>query len=195
MKSTAIFIGGFVALVALLAVVNRFVEGGGSSPRSGPRFPPDEVAFCAAVSSAADGYKRETESGRNEIKLDMMRETRKRAIAAALPVLQVKGWLATVQRIDTSGVDGAATVEMMLPCGAEIKTWNNSFSDAKEQTMVPKGTPLYRQLANVGKGQSVVIDGEFFEDEKDTVRETSITQRGSMTDPEFVFRFASVRTR
>jgi TonB family protein len=58
---------------------------------------------------------------------------------------------------------------------------------------IPKGSPLYNQAANLKEGDRVVFSGVFFPSDTDYVREMSRTEWGSMTDPEFLMRFTSIR--
>jgi hypothetical protein len=42
------------------------------------------------------------------------------------------------------------------------------------------------------KGDPVKFSGTFVRDEADCIKEGSLTQNGSMTEPEFIFRFSRV---
>jgi hypothetical protein len=42
-------------------------------------------------------------------------------------------------------------------------------------------------------GEAIVFSGFFLPDEEDCIKERSLTQQGSMTEPEFGFRFTRVR--
>ncbi|MNF12751.1 hypothetical protein D3C80_2143530 [compost metagenome] len=59
-------------------------------------------------------------------------------------------------------------------------------------TLIDKGTPLYSALLTMSVGDAVTVSGGFLPSEEDGVKETSLTIRGSMSDPEFLFRFNDI---
>ena len=76
-----------------------------------------------------------------------------------------------------------------------IKTWNNALSDIFDETLIENGSELYNAIADLSKGDKVVFSGTFASDERDFIREASVTERGSMTDPEFILKFSDVRIK
>jgi hypothetical protein len=53
---------------------------------------------------------------------------------------------------------------------------------------------LYEEIARLAVGNTVVFSGVFRPAELDYAEETSVSEEGSMTDPEFIFSFASVHS-
>ena len=93
--------------------------------------------------------------------------------------------------------EGKAFIEIKLE-GAEsivIKTWNNSLSDLMDNTLIENGSGLYNTIADLSEGTEVVFSGTFIADDRDFIREGSMTERGSMTDPEFILKFSSIRKK
>lgn len=72
------------------------------------------------------------------------------------------------------------------------KTWNNSFSDAGERTLLQPDGRVFRAVSALSKSQLVQFSGTLFRSSADCFHETSMTQHGSMTNPEFVFRFSDI---
>jgi hypothetical protein len=99
--------------------------------------------------------------------------------------------------------DGSASVSITLADGVTVNTWNNAFSDdivtqAGVQTLIPQGTKLYSALSELAVGAKVTFSGEFirsndFATFQDSIEETSLTEEGSMTDPEFLMHFRSIK--
>ena len=75
-----------------------------------------------------------------------------------------------------------------------IQTANNAFSGALDGTLISAGSQLYEQLSRLSVGQRVIVSGRFRSSDQDYLREASLTEAGSMNEPEFLFAFASVRT-
>ncbi len=91
----------------------------------------------------------------------------------------------------TSGGDAAIVIQ--LPRSSiRVRTWNNTFSDVLGATLIKHGSSLYNQIAVLSKGNAVKFEGSFLIDVRDWVKEASVTENGSMTEPEFLFRFADV---
>src|SRR5262245_45408202 len=52
--------------------------------------------------------------------------------------------------------------------------------------------PMFSTLGFLNRGDKIRFDGEFIATEKCNMKEKSITQSGSMRDPEFLFRFTRI---
>lgn len=76
---------------------------------------------------------------------------------------------------------------------ANANTWNNSLSDMSDKTLIQPGTPLHEAAIQLKRKQTIIFSGTFIKGDKDCFRESSLTQRGSMTDPDWIFRFSVVK--
>jgi len=152
--------------------------------------PADEDKFCQAVGQAAGAYGSMERGGANQLKLSKLRTERGAALRQASDG-NVSAWVGTLQHLSTTG-EGKAVLGIKLPCGAEVKTWNNAFSDITDGTLIPQTSALYEALSNLNKGDRVRFSGELFADRQNGYKESSLTEAGSMRDPEFIMKFASV---
>lgn len=84
-------------------------------------------------------------------------------------------------------------LEISLADSIRVETWNNDLSDAASHTLIDPTSPLFVALSQMRQHDQVIFSGMFFPSDVDCVEEHSISLGGSMTDPEFVFRFQSVR--
>ncbi len=155
-------------------------------PPPGPAIPSDEAKFIAANVAAQSAAR----SAANEMAKGGVRADRKAAICQALPGLSVRSW---VGRIDTlsSNSDGKGVLGISLGSGVGVKTWNNSLSDIGDNTLIQPGSALFRIVSGMKKGDTVVFSGSFIQSDIDCVKEGSLTLSGSMSEPEFLFRFNS----
>lgn len=96
-----------------------------------------------------------------------------------------------MRRLETNS-EGKAAITVRLEQDVDLQTWNNELSDAVHTTMIDKGTPLYAILMHMSVGEKVKVSGNFIRDEADGIFENSITIRGAMTAPEFLFRFTEI---
>jgi RNA polymerase subunit RPABC4/transcription elongation factor Spt4 len=150
--------------------------------------PSKETSFISAISD----YSKRFNSASNELQQSALRDQRRTAILAALgSQLQADGWVGTLRKLETNG-DGKAIVTVRIAPDLDILTWNNALSDALHSTMIEKGTPLYAALMNMAIGDKVTVSGTFVRAEDDGIFEQSLTIAGSMTAPEFLFRFRTI---
>ena len=155
--------------------------------------PAEEGAFCTIVRDFAQQYQSLSATPGNESQLAELRSERAEALRQALGTTRVSNWTATLTRPRTTG-DGHAVVEVKLPCGVTLKTWNSLNSDVGSDTLIAHGSPLFVEIGKFHEEQQVVIDGQLFQGAPDGFTELSLSEKGSMLNPEFLFRFANIRT-
>jgi len=150
--------------------------------------PTEQVRFIETVSKHARDFK----GVKNELQQSAMRDQRKAAISGSLEGYSVASWVGTINQLETN-TEGKAILSVRISPDIEIKTWNNALSDIASNTLIGKGSSLYGSLFDLSVGQKIEFSGSFFPSETDFVEETSMTIDGSMRNPEFLFKFRSVR--
>ena len=156
--------------------------------------PPDEAEFVSTLSSFATRYVEVP----NEFQKSTVRKDRARAFAGVLPNLSIKDWIGQVSSMETtSDGEGILCVKLGGNPITTVRTRNTSFSDifsdVSDATLIRQGSSLYDQLGHLAVGDKVVFSGTFARGNLDYMREASLTEEGAMTDPEFIFTFATVR--
>nr|WP_278376829.1 hypothetical protein [Brucella anthropi] len=150
--------------------------------------PVNQTDFVAVIEKYAEQFRKAS----NELQENALRDQRRAAMMDALnsePVIE--GWKGTLQKLETN-TEGKAIISVRLSPAIKLVTWNNALSDLADRTMIEKGTPLYTTLANMSVGDAVEFSGSFLSSGQDGVRETSLTIRGAMTAPDFLFRFSDI---
>lgn len=150
-----------------------------------------QVQFLQAVNNARSGFHA---AGTDEFAQGATRPTRRAAICATElgRSVVVREWIGRVHGRTTNG-DGKGVLSVDLGNVIPIKTWNNSLSDIGDRTLVEPGSPVYLAMGSLRQGDWVRVSGNFVRSDVDCVREASVTIRGSMATPEFIFRFESIR--
>ncbi|PYG55240.1 zinc ribbon domain-containing protein [Rhizobium sp. UGM030330-04] len=150
--------------------------------------PERQASFIAAISE----YKTRFDAAGNELQQSVLRDERRVAILKAVGgQLRADGWSGTLRKLETNG-DGNAVVVVRVASNINLTTWNNAISDVLHSTLIEKGTPLYATLMNMSAGDRVKVSGDFIRAEADGLFEQSITIRGAMTAPEFLFKFTDI---
>jgi len=190
---------GLVAILALSVLSNRdeptskgaetagsiaLVEDGSAVRNLSER----QARFLTAV----EAFPKRFENASNELQQSALRDERRSAIKDALDGRrEVDGWIGTIKRLQTNS-EGRAILVVSISPHIDLVTWNNAISDLIDSTLIDKGTPLFNALSNMSIGDKVFVSGIFLSSDDDWIRENSITLRGSMMNPEFLFRFHEV---
>jgi hypothetical protein len=155
------------------------------------KLPTEETLFISTVSS----YRRRYGEALNEFQKSAVRKERATALARVLPGRSAEDWIGEISSMTTTS-DGDGSLSVRLPGSnppITVKTWNNGLSDIGSGTLIPSGSPLYEQVAHLAIGNKVTFGGAFSSGNLDYMREASLTEAGSMNEPEFIFTFTSVR--
>ncbi|MCA2372491.1 hypothetical protein ATU3B_12740 [Agrobacterium genomosp. 3 str. CIP 111-78] len=194
-----LMVGGFAALVIATAIFGSgksekgAVAGNSPAPASAVKstvapLPEQQATFIEAISD----YKTRFDAAGNELQQRVLRDERRMAILKAVGgQLRADGWSGTLRTLETNG-DGNAVVTVRIAPNIDLATWNNAISDVLHSTLIDKGTPLYASLVNMSAGDKVKVSGNFIRAEADGLFEQSITIRGAMTAPEFLFKFTDI---
>lgn len=149
--------------------------------------PIDQKKFMQIV----NGFSIKFKNAKNEIQQSSTKDRRKESISNILQNRTIYNWEGTVSSLKTTS-SGDAILEVALSKKITIKTWNNSLSDIGSNTIIKKESNLYARLWDLSEGDGVVVTGNFMPSETDYIHETSLTIKGSMQDPDFLFHFTNV---
>ncbi|SHG45868.1 hypothetical protein SAMN02745157_4247 [Kaistia soli DSM 19436] len=145
----------------------------------------EESAFTKAVSDARTEYDKAGDDDRASVQ-----SSRAADICAAVKKPDIQGWVGTVKELDRDP-GGRTILSIALPDGTLVKTWNNAMSDIDDKTLILAGTPLAAAVGKLAVGDAVRFSGSFFPDDPDCFRSSRLSLDQSMTEPSFLFRFAS----
>jgi hypothetical protein len=154
--------------------------------------PTEQAVFLKEIAAARQAYK----DAKNDLVKGVARQERGKAICAAVPDKEVQNWVGSIHKLSSNG-DGFGVVSVELEDGVILKTWNNSLSDMFDDTLIDPADELFARIISLEEGQVVIFSGAFIEDSSgvDCFREASMTLRGSMSDPEYIFKFSSITLR
>ncbi|MGE4259256.1 hypothetical protein [Shewanella sp.] len=150
--------------------------------------PKEQIEFIKMINAYKAGFN----NTKNELQESILRDKRKNALSELFRKLSVNSWVGTITDLSTD-TDGNASLTIKIADNIAIKTWNNSFSDQDYGSMVSKNSYVFNNLFNLSEGDKVVFSGRFYKSDRDGIDESSLTIAGSMTDPEFIFKFKDVR--
>lgn len=185
----------WVIVVVVLAALGKGSGGGGGATPSGSAasavsviFPSAEARLIEIVSAA------QTESRRaeNDMQRGGIKAKRDKALCEAITTLAANDWIGTVEKVDSNS-DGKGVLEIAIAEDITVKTWNNALSDMSSETLIEPGSPVFEAASAMKRGQRVAFSGTFFRgSDGDCLDEGSLSLRGKLQEPEFIFRFSAI---
>ena len=174
-------------LLAFIFVGPKIFDSESDKPAT--TLPVDESDLISTVNAFEERYS----GAANEFQKSAIRRERANTIAEILPSRSVSGWIGQVASMHTTS-DGRGVLSVKFPGSyhIEVETMNNIISDISSDTLILQESPLYHQVANLAEDDKVIFSGRFASSDMDYIEEFSVTEEGSMTEPDFVFTFASV---
>lgn len=177
-----------IACVSVASILASGSRKNAVEARAAPALPSQQRTFVAAVETGRNAYV----VGGNDMAKGAARPMRARAICSSLGSgLSVDDWIGTVNALSSNG-DGKGVLEIAIGRNIFVKTWNNALSDIADTTLLEPDSSIYRQAVSLAVGQRVSFSGTFRDSATDCVKEASLTLDGSLTEPEFIFRFSRV---
>lgn len=149
--------------------------------------PKEQMDFISTVLSFTTKYK----DADNELKKSAVRAERKAAISSKLKSLDIRDWIGDVKQMGTNSEGKAYIVVQLSDSNVAVKTWNNALSDIGSDTLIELNSNLFKSLSEMSKGTRIKFSGKFLKSDLDYVKEASLTEAGSMQNPEFIFKFSS----
>jgi len=193
MKPNLICLLGLVVMLLLAAASSDTGTGVTSvtpTPDVNPSVrPASEGEFISAVATAQRG----SPQAENDMQRGGIKATRDEGICRVLvPVnFRAQDWIGTVTKVDSNS-DGKGVLAVSISKDVRLQTWNNDLSDIDDNTLIQPRTELFQTASLLKVGQLVSFSGSFIPEREDCIEESSMTLRGKLDDPEFVFRFSSV---
>jgi len=164
--------------------------------------PPSQVAVAlgadseAAITHIIDEFADRYRSAPNDMAKGLVR--RDRALTLCKIVAPANGmvreWAGTVETLSATG-DGRGVLAVRISQHVVLTTTNNSLSETISdfKSLIDPDSPLFQDAVKLALRQQVVFSGTLDRSLEDCMKEMSLTASGGMNDPEFRFRFASIR--
>jgi hypothetical protein len=152
------------------------------------QLPSVEVRFISIVSAA----QKDSINAANDMQRGGIKANRDKSLCAGITFPEVKDWIGTVINIDSNS-DGKGVLAIQIAPGITVKTWNNALSDIGSGTLIDQTSPVFKSASLMKPGQLVQFSGELFPAGEDAcLLESSMTLRGKVESPEFIFKFSSI---
>lgn len=154
---------------------------------SEPSSPNPQQKFLGVIDDGRESF----DAAANDVQRQDAQATRDQQLCQTLDSGNFSGWVGDVTEIIAA--DGMAGLTIDIGDNVEMGTWNNSFSDIGDDTLVSSDSPLYSSISKLSEGDTVKVSGTFSVSAGDCVRESSMTDAGTMNTPDFIVRFTSIQ--
>ena len=145
--------------------------------------PPAQVKFVEIVSSAQNQVK----AASNDMQIGGIKAERDKALCQLISSPVVTNWVGTIKKVDANS-DGKGVLAISIAPDVDV----NSLSDIGDDTLINPSSNLFAEASNMAKGQTVTFSGKFFKDRQDCLKESSLSLKGKVSEPEFIFKFSKV---
>lgn len=179
------YISILASIIVVLVILGT--KNDGVSQVENVAYPENELQFMSIVRDAASEATKANDLRKGEIV-----KARDSMICNILNNKEIYKWHGTISDI-SSTLSEDAIVEIKLPDGTKVGTWNNVVSDAGDNTIISKNSDVFNDIYELSIGDKVLFSGSFVSDKYQCARETSLTKEGGLLSPEFLFKFSSIK--
>lgn len=131
---------------------------------------------------SVNNFIKEYTDASSEVKKTSLRLKRKAVLSDIISDRYVHNWKAVIKSTSTNR-NGDASISVILL---------DSNICLSSQEKIKTNTAMFNALADCEIGGTIKFSGRFADSDKDFFKETSITEYGSMTDPEFIINFTDI---
>lgn len=156
-------------------------------------FPQMQQNFLKVIND----YKKMYEDAPNELKKSALRTERGIKLKEILNnSRKFDSWFGTVTEMRTTSKGNAHFAIEIDGTSISMGTMNSELSDLMDKSLITQNNPLFNVISELKEGDKVLISGEFLDSsKKDFVLEASLTEEGSMKNPDFLVKFTNVSKR
>ena len=149
--------------------------------------PSEQANFSAIIDSMYNVYQEQP----NDLKKSSVKKARNSLFEEIKFNRKVTNWIGKLTDMSTNDNGNASIGISLLGSRAEVETAGHPIT---------LGTNLYNDISSLSTGDTVVVCGSFYPSpdymgkyEFEYIYESSVTEYGSMSNPEFYFEFKSLQ--
>jgi hypothetical protein len=124
----------------------------------------------------------------NDLIKSELRRLRKNTITKILTDKRIENWKGTIGSIGETSEGNIYLTISFANYDITLNTFNNELPEAISnfKTLIKPGTSIYDKVKEFSAGDEVYFSGNFFPNNSDFIFEQSLTEKGSMMQPEFL---------
>jgi hypothetical protein len=150
-------------------------------------YPADQAAFVKIVEEA----KGTIDAAETDLQESVALRARDKQLCALLTGNKATNWTGIVNNVGANG-EGKAYVYIEIADKVKVMTWNNSFSDIIDDTLIPTSSKFFDKLVAMKKGDLVTFSATLLKSNNSCLKKGNLTEFFYGQRPEFIARFSDV---
>ena len=150
-------------------------------------YPADQAAFVKIVEEA----KGTIDAAETDLQESVALRARDKQLCALLTGNKATNWTGIVNNVGANG-EGKAYVYIEIADKVKVITWNNSFSDISDDTLIPTSSKFFDKLVAMKKGDLVTFSATLLKSNNSCLKKGNLTEFFYGQRPEFIARFSDV---
>ena len=150
-------------------------------------YPADQAAFVKIVEEA----KGTIDAAETDLQESVALRARDKQLCALLTGNKATNWTGIVNNVGANG-EGKAYVYIEIADKVKVITWNNSFSDIIDDTLIPTSSKFFDKLVAMKKGDLVTFSATLLKSNNSCLKKGNLTEFFYGQRPEFIARFSDV---
>lgn len=150
-------------------------------------YPADQAAFVKIVEEA----KGTIDAAETDLQESVALRARDKQLCALLTGNKATNWTGIVNNVGANG-EGKAYVYIEIADKVKVMTWNNSFSDISDDTLIPTSSKFFDKLVAMKKGDLVTFSATLLKSSNSCLKKGNLTEFFYGQRPEFIARFSDV---
>lgn len=150
-------------------------------------YPADQAAFVKIVEEA----KGTIDAAETDLQESVALRARDKQLCALLTGNKATNWTGIVNNVGANG-EGKAYVYIEIADKVKVMTWNNSFSDISDDTLIPTSSKFFDKLVAMQKGDLVTFSATLLKSSNSCLKKGNLTEFFYGQRPEFIARFSDV---
>jgi hypothetical protein len=150
-------------------------------------YPADQAAFVKAIEDAKEAIG----AAETDLQESVALRARDKQLCALLTGNKATNWTGIIDNVGANG-EGKAYVYVEIAEKVKVITWNNSFSDISDNTLIPTSSKFFDKLVAMQKGDLVTFSATFLKSGNSCLKKGNLTEFFYGESPEFVAKFSDI---
>lgn len=150
-------------------------------------YPSAQKKFVKVIEEARDVI----DAAETDLQESVALRGRDKQLCALLTGNRAVDWTGIIKNIGANG-EGKAYVDIEIAERVQIKTWNNAFSDIRDDTLIPPSSKFFDDLVAMTKGDLVTFSATLLKSSNSCLKKGNLTEFFYGKNPEFIVKFSDI---
>jgi len=153
-------------------------------------YPQEQAEFIRLIETA----RSDIEAATTDLQESKLLRDRDIALCKVLGDYKAEMWVGRTVSIGANG-EGKAHVGIEIAPNIKVETWSNAFSDIGDNTLIPDGSAVFKELLKMSEDTNVVFSANFVKGSKFCLRQANLFEFRYATDPGFIAQITYIKSQ